>query len=246
MDFFRWKRTFLRALVPALLCAILAGWGVYVLTADERPTYRSQALLNTGIMTGRDGSGSYVRDLVLNELENIMNLARSFETRQELSAILFAKILSIDRGDAKIISPRAYDDFFAELDSTLLQRYKPLGSEERIYQAIISDRDSLKRYGEGASEHPLIELLYGEDPLVGVEALANLRVNRKGMSDLLELSYSTVDAAWCKLTLDEHIEVFLAQHKLVEEQRSGGALAYFKEATARSSIIMSKHVLSRV
>jgi len=231
MDFFRWKRTFLRALLPAVLCASLAGWGVYVLTADERPTYRSQALLNTGIMTGRDGSGSYVRDLVLNELENIMNLARSFETREELSVILFAKLLSVDRNNAEIISPRAYDDFFAELDSTLVERYVGLGSEEEIHDAIIADRDSLKRLGELTAEAPLIELLYGDDPLVGAESLADLRVVRKGMSDLLELSYSTVDAAWCKLTLDEHIRVFLAQHKLIEEQRSGGALAYFQEAT---------------
>ncbi|MFK8057295.1 MAG: hypothetical protein AB8F78_14320 [Saprospiraceae bacterium] len=221
-------------MAPALLCAILAGWGVYVLTADERPTYRSQALLNTGIMTGRDGSGTYVRDLVLNELENIMNLARSFETREELSAVLFAKLLALDRGDSHIISPRAYDDFFAEVDSSLVLRYKAMRSEERIYEAIVADRDSLKRFGEATAEHPLMELLYGTDPLVGMEALASLRVNRKGMSDLLELSYSTVDAAWCKLTLDEHIEVFLAQHKLVEDQRSGGALSYFKEATANS------------
>ncbi len=234
MDFFRWKRTFLRALAPALLCAILAGWGVYVLTADERPTYRSQALLNTGIMTGRDGSGSYVRDLVLNELENIMNLARSFETREQLSARLFAKLLALDQADPHLISPRAYDDFFSELDSSLIQRYKPMKDERLIYESIIIDRDSLKRFGEATSEDPLLEILYGDDPLIGVESLAGLRVNRKGMSDLLEISYSTVDAAWCKLTLDEHIEVFLAQHKLVEEQRSGGALAYFEESTAKS------------
>lgn len=240
MDFFRWKRTFLRALGPALLCGILAGWGVYVLTADERPTYRSQALLNTGIMTGRDGSGSYVRDLVLNELENIMNLAKSFETREELSVLLLAKLIAIDAPDPNIISPRAYDDFYAELDSSLLAQYKRIGSEKLIFEAIITDRDSLKRYGEQTAEHPLIELLYGKDPLVGMESLSGLRVNRKGMSDLLEISYSTVDAAWCKLTLDEHIKVFLAQHKLVEEQRSGGALAYFKEATAKSRAELNK------
>ena len=239
MDLFRWRRTLLRALGPAVLCATLAGWGVYALTADERPTYRSKALLNTGIMAAHEaGNGSYVRDVVINELEGIMNLARSQETREELAARLLADFLSLDGPHPEVISPRAYGDLLAELDQGILNRHVSGRPGRRpgdaIYASIVAERDSLLRYGEASAKHPLIELLYGDDPLVGAEQLATLRVNRKGLSDILELSYATVDAAWCKHTLDRHLEVFLSAHREASEKRRSNALAYFRSATDES------------
>ena len=236
MDLFRWKRTLVRALAPATACALLAGWGVYALTADERPEYRSFALLNTGIMSNRDQSKTFNRDLVINELENLTNLARSFEVREELSARLLAHYLSLrGRPRPSSISARAHADFAAELDAGILRRHGRFGGDEDlVYASIVAQRDSLRAYGEAAAEHPLIELLYGENELVGAEQLATLKVNRKGMSDLLELSYATVDAAWCKLTLDRHLDIFLRLHREVKEQQRSGALAYFRKATADS------------
>ena len=234
MDLFRWKRTLLGALGPALLCALLAAWGVYALTAEERPTYRSFALLNSGIMSNRDIGGAYNRDLVINELENLMNLARSFETREELAARLLARYLSLRGPDAAVISARAYRDLAAELDAGIVARHGRHRDPDRIYASIVAERDSLRRFGEAEAQHPLLALLYGDDPLIGAEQLARLRVNRKGMSDLLELSYSTVDAAWAKATLDLHIDIFLRAHGEVKSRRRSGALAYFQEATERS------------
>ena len=233
MDLFRWRRTLLRALGPALLCAGLAGWGVYLLTADERPTYRSSALLATGIMAARDAAGgSYVRDVVINELEAIMNLARSQETREELSARLLADFLALDAPRPEVISERAYRDLRAELPEGLVARHAPGGrAAPAIYASIVAERDSLLRLGEASAEHALIELLYGGNALVGSEQLATLRVTRKGLSDILELSYATVDAAWCKHTLDRHLEVFLRSHRVAAERRRSGALDYFRRAT---------------
>ena len=237
MDLFRWRRTLLRALGPALACATLAGWGVYVLTADERPTYRSSALLNTGIMAAHEAAGgSYVRDVVINELEGIMNLARSQETREELAARLLADFLALDGPHPEVVSPRAYGDLRRELDPALVERHTAGGRRdaEAVYASVVAERDSLLRYGEASADHPLIELLYGDDPLVGAEQLATLRVNRKGLSDILELSYATVDAAWCKHTLDRHLEVFLRAHREASQRRRSNALAYFRRATDES------------
>ena len=234
MNLFRWKRTLLRALGPALLCATLAAWGVYALTAEERPTYRSSALLNTGVMSNRDIGGAYNRDLVINELENIMNLARGFETREELAVQLLATFLAMDGPDPERLSARAYHDLDAELDEGIRQRHAHHRDVALIARSLITERDSLRRYGEATADHPLLSLLYGDNDLVGVEQLATLRVNRKGLSDLLEISYSTVDAAWCKLTLDRHIEIFLAGHRKVKDSKRSGALAYFQDATERS------------
>ena len=219
---------------------MLAGWGVYALTADERPSYQSTALLSTGVMTGSD-KAAYVRDLIINELEGIQNLARSFETRQELATRLLATYLSLDGPDPAIISARAYDDLATEIADLeaeaglgVFERHRRRGRPALIYESLVAQRDSLLAFGETNAEHPLIELLYGKNELVGLEHLAGLKVGRKGMSDLLELSYATVDAAWCKRTLDTHIDIFLASHTDVKDERSTGALAYFRKATAEA------------
>ncbi len=234
MNVFRWRRLFLRALGPALVCAALAGWGVYLLTAAERPTYRSQALLGTGVMTGTDKAG-YVRDLVINELEGIQNLASSFETREELATRLLATFLALREPNPAVISARAYADLSDELDPGIVRRHAHSGNEELIYYSLVAERDSLRQYGEVNAEHPLIELLYGKNELVGIAHLGtDLRVSRQGMSDILEVSYSTVDAAWCKRTLDTHIKIFLASHEGVKLDRTDGALAYFRSATGEA------------
>ena len=241
MDLFRWRRLLLRALGPALACALLAGWGVYAVTADERPVYRTSALLSTGVMTGSD-KAAYVRDLVINELEGIQNLARGFETREELATRLLADYLSLRGPDPAIISERAYADLAEHLagleeehGAEVFRRHRRHRRADRIYASLVAERDSLLRFGEANAEHPLIDVLYGDDELVGVEHFhAALKVGRKGMSDILEISYETLDAAWCKRTLDVHIEIFLAAHTAVKEQRSNGALAYFRQATAEA------------
>ena len=239
MDLFRWRRILLRALGPALACALLAGWGVYAVTSDERPVYKTSALLSTGVMTGSD-KAAYVRDLVINELEGIQNLARSFETREELATRLLADYLSLRGPDPAVISERAYADLaehLAELEEDfgagVFRRHRRRGERDRIYASLVAERDSLLRFGEANAEHPLIDILYGDNELVGVENFhAALKVGRKGMSDILEISYETVDAAWCKRTLDVHIDIFLAAHTTTKDERSTGALAYFRQATA--------------
>ena len=201
-----------------------------MLTSEERPSYRSQALLSTGIMTGSDKAG-YVRDLVINELEGIQNLARSFETREELAARLLATYLTLEGPDPSIISERAYLDLREELSADILRRHGGYSTAQEAYERIVAHRDSLLQFGEANAEHPLIEILYGDNELVGIEHLAELKVGRRGLSDILEISYATVDAAWCKRTLDTHIEIFLATHGAVKVERSTGALAYFRKAT---------------
>ena len=234
MDLFRWRRTLLRALGPACLCGLVAAWGTYALTRDDRPTYRSAALLATGVMTGADSDGQYVRDLVINELEGIMNLARSFETREELATRLLADYLALADSEPSVISRRAYVDLKRELDPGIIARHARAGEPSRVYASLVAERDSLRRYGEATAEHPLIALLYGDNELVGIEHLGRLRVSRRGLSDILEISYATVDAAWCKRVLDRHLEVFLAGHAAVKAERSDGALAYFRRSTAEA------------
>lgn len=234
MNVFRWQRLFVRALGPALVCAGVAGWGVYLMTDNERPTYRSEALLSTGIMSGVD-KADYVRDLVINEIEGIQNLASSFEIREELATRLLATYLSLRAPDPAIISARAYRDLQVELDPSLVARHAYAGNETQIYESLVAERDSLRRYGEANAKHPLIALLYGDNALVGIKHLgAELRVERKGLSDMLKISYATVDAAWCRRTLDTHLATFLGAHEGVKLERTDGALAYFRRATAEA------------
>ena len=99
---------------------------VFYLTKDAKKSYSSFTILNTGLVSGysiEKSSNSRVDyAYVSSEFDNLINLAKSVETLEELSLNLMAECLLLSTPDNKVISAEGFP--------ALMEKFAPLPEAE--------------------------------------------------------------------------------------------------------------------
>lgn len=228
--------TFLRLLFKNMKILLVGGFTLasllYFMNKDNKSEYSSSTVLNTGVVSGYNiTSGSSARidnTFTSNELQNIINLAKSHQLREDLCAKILAVILSLEKPTPKIMSPDNYYELREALTDSIFTTYGVIGDPEATYQNIIEIRDNNMK-------HPIYELLYSKNDYVGLEHIKSMSVIREGSSDMIRFSYKTTDPGITKLTLDLMIESFVELHKEVKEGQSTSVLEFFEESTSKAA-----------
>ena len=95
-------RLLARYLVYIGACALLLASLVFWSTRNSKKQYATHTLLNTGLISGynieSNKSSRIDYAFTNNEIENLINLATSYETNKELSARIMVRVL-IDRAN---------------------------------------------------------------------------------------------------------------------------------------------------
>lgn len=73
------------------------------------------------------------------------------------------------------------------------------------------------------------KLLNYDDPHYSINAIASVKVQRIGTSDLVKLTYETDDPGICQQTLNILNEVCIKNYKAIKENRSDEVVKYFEE-----------------
>lgn len=215
-----------------VLSAILCSTAVFLFTKNEQKTFSSRMVLNTGVVSGynienHDSNQRIDRDFTRNELERLISLAKAYETLEELSIQLIAAyLLSSDSTDQFLLPENQM-----EVESLINSPTREI-LMDTSKQAIVAKIKAMK---SSDRINPIYQLIYSDHPFFGIEQLEQIRVNRKGASDLLEFNYATIDPLVCKQTLEEMAGIFIRKNKSLKERQSEDVLGFFEKATRESA-----------
>ncbi len=217
-----------------LIFGVAVGLSVLVahLTKDEKLSYSSQAMINTGIISGynpESSSSSKVdREYVLTEIANLIEIASSFATLEELGTTLLVEVMMMKNED-----PNQLLDYHWK--SLLEAIPEPTWDSLIDYRSYNNSYKNVTTYRSHNIDNPIYEIIYSKHPLFGVDQLKSLRVTRIGRSDMLKYTYTTMDPWICQRTLELAIELLTRKHKQVKEGQSSNVLGFFKDQTDLSA-----------
>lgn len=230
--------TFIRLILKhypkLLLSGIIIGSIVYVLTMGEKKLYTSNTLINTGLVSGyslesqKDNKTDYA--YTNNEIQNLINIATSHETLEELSINILNKI--IRHNNDTLVSKKIHDDFISELDEQLVNKIKNAKDDSAAYKIIKSEIYT----NENST---LYKIVNSKNELIGIEQLENIKVEREGNSDMIRITYQTIDPGICQETLNQLTKLFVVKHKKLKNNQSNNVLDFFKESTDNAAKILA-------
>ena len=228
------RRNFLLILAGGALCASAAWW----LVSKQKQEFNSEAVVSTGIISSvnikNTGAGKSVdRDYAQNELENLISLATAHQTRTSLATNLLARYLYMPQADPKWISPEEFDFLQKEVFNDALKALRDTSIEATL-QKLITKRDAV-------SKNVVQDIIFSDEVYFGIEYLQkNLKVFRRGNSDILQFTYHTTDRQICQQTLNEMLDLFLLKHATLKKNQSSEVAAYFENATNESASKLKK------
>jgi succinoglycan biosynthesis transport protein ExoP len=230
--------TFIRLILKHYGKLVLSGFiisiVVFLLTMGEKKLYTSDTLINTGLVSGyslesqKDNKTDYA--YTNNEIQNLINIATSHETLEELSIKLINKI--IRHKTDTLISSKNYTSFITDINEDLVNSIKTTVSDSAAQDLIRAEL-----YNNENSD--IYKLVNSKNELVGIEHLENIKVEREGNSDMIRISYQTIDPGVCQETLTELTRLFVVKHKKLKSNQSNNVLDFFKESTDNAARILA-------
>lgn len=217
-----------------LITGLLAATAVYFLTANSKQKFTSKAVISTGAISAisiNDPSATarVDRDYFQNEMEKLISLATGYETMEELASRLLARYLMLDGPDRKWVSAENLADINALIPADLKAKIVVDTSERATIANLIAFRESNQ-------PNAIQEVIYSDEEYFGIEYLqSELKVYRRGNSDLIQFIYSTTDPAICQQSLNYLIDIFMGKHGDLKKVQSSDVVDYFADATAKSS-----------
>lgn len=227
LDFLRIvSRNWYWLLFSALTLAVLT-WSSL---KKQAPQYASHSIINTGLVSNytieSNEGASIDYAFTNNELQNIINVATSYQTMEELGLRLLSKVLDKRTGKGMLL-PENRKDLEEKLGAKALAQ---LSTKNPALLQV-----SLMHMRDRSRHSKVYELLYSDHPLFGLEQLQTIKVERYGNSDMLKISYQTSDPGICQLTLKLLAEIIMETQLSLKKGQSGDVLAFFDEATKKSA-----------
>lgn len=232
MTLIQFLRLVARNLKWMMLTGIIAGGSTFYSSRDEKKTYTSNTILNTGLVTSYNISNSQGGKVdygyTNNESENILGLARSRETMEALAAELLAEALMLEKPDDDTLTAGS----FAELQ-------KLVPPDARAGVVVPGDFAKTLLNVEACrarrDKNPIKDLLESDHELFGYEHLITMVIKREASTDMIRIAYTATDPAVCRNTLVKHTRIFIARHRAVKEGQSTSVLDFFERSTQESA-----------
>ncbi len=209
---------------------------VFFLTMNQPKEYKNNTLIYTGIASTSDalGEGSARIDnyAVNNSFDNLLNLISSREILERTGLKLFALHLVQSDPNPEIIG----DDLFRQLD-------KIVSKELRDVWVVKNNPDSTfnRLWAERSTDRVRQFTDNDKLPYCPEYIESNLKLKRAGTSDMLEMTYTSYDAAVTQHTLNILTEIFIQEFKSLKSQDAQNLVTFFlseaKTANDRLNVI---------
>jgi polysaccharide biosynthesis transport protein len=225
-------RILLRNLKWLLPMGIISAAMVFHLTKDTPKEYESYTILNTGLVSGYNiesqSSGRIDFGYTNSEMENILGVAKSRETHEELAAQLLAQALMQKEPSVAIINAPALSALKKDIPQKTITQVVD-------YQSFENTLANVKSWRDTQDKNPIKTILESTHPLFGIEHIDGLSIKREGNSDMIRIAYATTDPSVCRNTLRLLTDIFIAKHRSVKEGQSSDVVAFFENATRESA-----------
>ncbi|KAI9549107.1 hypothetical protein GHT06_007399 [Daphnia sinensis] len=208
--------------------AIAAASMTFYSTRNEKKEYESQAVLSTGLVSGYNietsKGGRIDYGYTDNEMENILGMARSLETKQEAVARLLAQALMQKAPSPEILG----QDAFNELKKAIPDDIRKQVVDYNSFSVTLA---KVKEWRDSEGDNKIKALLEGGDAFFGVEHMETMTIKKEGKSDMIRITYSTNDPSVCRNTINTLVDVFIQKRSSFKEGQSSDVLAFFEKST---------------
>jgi uncharacterized protein involved in exopolysaccharide biosynthesis len=229
MNFLQIVRLLVRFSPYIFVCGVLLGITSGYFSLQTKKEYKSHTLLNTGLISGynlESSKGSRVDyAFTNNEMENLINMATSLETRKELSGHLLAKLILEDANGRPPLLPENEKEW-TEIKAAITFDVNPKDSVEQVYKQLIGP------YEDKTSE--IYAIVNSKNPIIGMLKLENLKVVREGNSDMILMEYSSIDPFVSQTVLELLTKIFMVKQKGIKQGQSDSVIQFFEESTQKS------------
>ena len=188
MNFIQLIKLFLSKAMYIIAIPIVVAVLVYFATANLKPQFSASSTLFTGVTSNTGLSVENVRvDNVAtqNEYNNIMTMLKSPQFFEEVALSLLTQHLMQEKAQKEILS----QDAFEELKATVPDKVKNLvvannfdATYKNIKKSIVQDETNY-----------VYRLLNYGHKYYSVQAISNIKAERLSNSDLIKLSFQSVD-----------------------------------------------------
>ncbi len=218
-------------ILGTLLVTILA----IVLTRNLGRSYNVETTLYTGVVSGysiENGDSRTDWAAAQNAMDNLINIIRAESTLERVSNRLFARVMihgDLDH-DNEYITAANFRQIYNHVKNSkhgkeilvLIDK----SSEDKTVENLIN-------YKKPHKDNYVYGLFYFNHPHYSYNALKNIRVNRKGSSDLLEISYSSNDPGITYNTIDILLEEFVNEYRTIRYGETDKVIEYFRSELDR-------------
>jgi uncharacterized protein involved in exopolysaccharide biosynthesis len=211
------EHKWLMILFPVVLALL-----VFVFTAGMRKQYTSTTVIYTGLVSGytlETAEGTRIDHLAINNsFDNLINTVRSRITIEEVGVRLLAQHLMMDRANTKVASEETLEELNAAVPASLKARLVDKASFPKTIQNIY------EAYEHG--EQAIVDLLNAKEGYYSELSISeNLKVERVGTSDMVQIAYTAYDPGVAQNTLKILTSIFLGRYrKSRQKKRFGGSI----------------------
>lgn len=221
------KHILLLMFVPIFLAVL-----VTYLTRNPTLEYETETVIYTGIGSGQTLEQNDRFDLFGSRMafDNLINVIKSRETSIEAGIRLFAKCISLDQYDKKIISKNSFIE---------LRMKTPQYIKDMVIKPVFT-RDSAARiqayeqtvkvftdYYNSSDTNYIYNLLNYTHKYFSIKAISGCVVRRVQSSDLISIKYTSQDPGIALQTLNILTDVFIRNYRSLKENQSDAVVAYF-------------------
>ncbi|RSK43119.1 GumC domain-containing protein [Hymenobacter rigui] len=227
-------RLLLRHWKLLLAVPLALGTTAFLLTRHEKKVYTSETTLYTGIASGYTLKGNAETDFFTtnNAFDNLLNLIKSRETKEEVAYQLLACHLQMkDQLDPALLNWNSLMRLHGLLPAELRRRLTG------PTQAATVER--VRAYASANDTNELYRLINSFDPVYSVDALGHVNAARIQSSDLIKLDYEAEDPAICRHTLLLTTEVFIGKYRGLRMDQTATVIRYYEAETAKALQVLN-------
>lgn len=224
MNFIQLIKLFLSKAMYIIAIPIVVAVLVYFATANLKPQFSASSTLFTGVTSNTGLSVENVRvDNVAtqNEYNNIMTMLKSPQFFEEVALSLLTQHLMQEKAQKEILS----QDAFEELKATVPDKVKNLvvannfdATYKNIKKSIVQDETNY-----------VYRLLNYGHKYYSVQAISNIKAERLSNSDLIKLSFQSVDPGIAYNTVKFATIIFIRNYSGLKIGMSNSTVAYFEQ-----------------
>lgn len=221
----------------ALITAI-----VYFRTGNMKGGYNVEATLYTGVVSGYGIEESTKVDWALaqNSMDNLINIIQAESTLKRVSLRLFSRVLVKGNPDKdnEGITASSYNYTYNHMknspDGKALIALIDRSSEDKTME-------NFQKYERPDKSNYIYGLFYFQHVFYSYQALKGIRVDRKGSSDLLKVSYQSGDPGIAYNTIEILMKEFVNEYQALRYEGTDKVIEYFKSELKRIGGDLAKH-----
>lgn len=228
-------RFFLRIKWWIILGSLVITIATIYATRNMPKVYTAKTTLYTGIVSGysiEGEKGNIDWTVATNSMDNIINIIQSESTLKKVSFRLYGR--NMIHGDlqnnTKYITAASFQEIYNRTvnrpDGQKLLSLIDKSSEENTLNNLLA-------YEKPDRNNFVYGLFYWNHPHYSYGALKNIRIERKGTSDLLDISYTSNDPGIAYNTLDILMTEFVNEYKNIRYGETDKVIEYFRSELTR-------------